>query len=144
MYGLSASFIAVAAGFAAGFASVFGASFGAGAEAPLSVGSVSLSDVTTGASCVVVGVSSGGRAFSVSQLIVNSAILAGERPQQLPPIAGVALMNEASASAPAVAISNGFLMDGLPVGGIADLVLTVYARPTPPAIGGRPPESTTT
>ena len=50
----------------------------------------------------------------------QAAKLAGERPQQLPPIAGVALMNAASARAPTVAISNGFLMDGLPIGGIAD------------------------
>jgi hypothetical protein len=66
-------------------------------------------------------------------LIVNSAILAGERPQQLPPITGEALMNEASAKAPTVAISNGFLMDDLPVGGIADLDLTVYAQQGPHA-----------
>ena len=51
-----------------------------------------------------------GRDDSVSQLIVNSAILAGERPQQ-PPVAGVGLTtNVASAIAPTVAISNGLRM----------------------------------
>src|SRR5262245_61708612 len=133
-YGLSAGLNAVVEAttfFSAGFGSAFGSLLES--AAPLSVGSVSLSDVTTGASCVVVTGSRAGIFVSVSQLIVNSAILAGERPQQLPPSTGVALMNEASAKAPTVAISNGFLMDGLPVGGIADLVLTVYAFTAPHA-----------
>src|ERR1051326_1751959 len=86
-------------------------SFSAGAppSADVAAGSAGAdvpSLVTTGASFF----SGCGTRSSVSQLIVNSAILAGERPQQ-PPVAGAGLtIKVASPSAPTVALHNGLRM----------------------------------